>query len=153
MKKTQSIKERLNAHRTLLVRLDALETELEYIVDKYDNPKTTNFSGMPRGGGARELNETESIVYKKMELEKKIENLRDEIDRDWDALEPLLDVLDPTQALIMKLRYQYGADWAEISRRLYGRRPDYDERVDKYQNKMFKTHGRALLTLSDAAIP
>ena len=44
MKKTQSIKERLNAHRTLLVRLDALETELEYIVDKYDNPKTTRSS-------------------------------------------------------------------------------------------------------------
>ena len=34
MKKTQAIKERLNAHREMLTKLEALKQELQFIIDR-----------------------------------------------------------------------------------------------------------------------
>lgn len=148
MKKTQPIKERLNAHRDALEKLDALKLELEYAEDSYGNCKSPNFSGMP-GGGSKRTSETELIVGRKIELENKVKKKQAEIDQDWAELEHLIEQLKPIETLIVNLRYKYGEEWDAVCFAVFGRRKDYDLELDRYMNKMFKIHGRALLTLSE----
>ena len=148
MKKTQPIKERLNAHRDALEKLEALKLELEFA---YDTCKSSNYSGMPGGGGNKRTSETEMAVNRKIELENKVKKKQDEIDRDWDELEPMVEGLAPIETLIVNLRYRYGEDWDTVCFAVFGRRKDYDLELDRYMNKMFKIHGRALLALSEMA--
>ena len=151
MKKTQPIKERLNAHRDALEKLEALKLELEYAEESYGSAKSPNYSGMPGGGGNKRTSETEQIVGRKIELEEKVRRKQAEIDRDWDELEPMVEGLAPIETLIVNLRYRYGEDWDTICFAVFGRRKDYDLELDRYMNKMFKIHGRALLALSEMA--
>ena len=147
MKKTQPIKERLNAHLDMLDKLNSLKLELAFA---YDTCKSPNYSGMPRGGKS-ELSETEAAVQRKLELEKKIEKKQSEIDKDWAELEPLIEQLKPMETLVMNLRYYYGSEWEDVCKSIYGRRKDYELELDRYMNSMYKTHGRALLSLSEMA--
>lgn len=149
MKKTQPIKERLNAHRDALEKLEALKLELEYAEDQYGNCKSPNFSGMPGGGGSNRKSETELIVGRKIELETKVNLKQQEVDRDWAELEPMIETLKPIETLILNLRYRYGEGWDAVCFAVFGRRKDYDLELDRYMNKMFKIHGRALLALSE----
>ncbi len=148
MKKTQYIKDRLNKHRKMLEKLCALKEEREFILEKYESPRSPNISGIP-GGGNGEFTETEKIVHKKLELEEKIKVASEEIADDWAELSPLCNGLEPMQTLILNLRYQYGASWKDICKQIYGRREDYDGNMDLYMKRIFKEHGRALLFLSE----
>jgi hypothetical protein len=150
MKKTQPIKERLNAHRDALEKLEALKLELEYAEESYGCCKATNYSGMPGGsGGYKGTSETEVKVGRKIELEEKVRRKQTEINRDWDELEPMVEDLTPIETLIVNLRYRYGEEWDAVCFAVFGKRKDYDLELDRYMNKMFKIHGRALLALSD----
>ena len=144
MKKTQPIKERLNAHLDMIEKLNALKLELKFA---YDTCKSPNYSGMP-GGGKSELNETEAAVQRKLEIEKKIEKKQAEIDKDWAELEPLIEQLKPMETLVMNLRYYYGGEWKDVCKSIYGRRKDYEWEIDRYMHNVFLTHGRALATLA-----
>ena len=104
MKKTQPIKERLNAHLDMLEKLDALKLELQHAEEQYGSCGSPNYSGVP-GGGHRELTQTEAIVHRKIELEKKVAKKQAEIDRDWAELEPLIEQLKPIETLVLNLRY------------------------------------------------
>lgn len=148
-KKTKPIKERLNAHREMLEKLEALKQELEFAKAQYGSIPGPNYSGMPRGGGSSELTREEAIVYKKIELEKKVEAKKSEIERDWEKLEPFVERLKPSETLLIRLRYYYGAEWEDVCKGIYGRARDYDVELDRYMNRMFKMHGRALLELSE----
>lgn len=148
MKKTQFIKERLNRHLKMLKKLDAFKEELSFIMERYGSPKSPNLCYIPSGGGAT-LSETERIVEKKLELEEKIKITSEEAIRDWEEIFSLFGSLEPMQVLILNLRYQYGAEWKDICRQIYGRREDYDGNIDLYMRRIFKDHGRALLFLSE----
>lgn len=148
MKKTQFIKNRLNRHRKMLEKFEALKEELSFIMARYGSPRSPNLSGVPSGGSS-ELTETEQIVHKKMELEEKIKNAAAEISDDWSELSPLFNDLGPMQTLIINLRYQYGASWKEICKQIYGRREDYDGNMELYMKRIYNEHGRALLFLSE----
>lgn len=148
MKKTQPIKERLNAHLDMLAKLDALKLELKYAEEQYGSCGSPNFSGVP-GGGHREMTQTEAIVHRKIELENKVKKKQDEIDRDWAELEPLIEQLKPIETLIMNLRYLYGGEWEDVCFAIFGKFKDYAIETDRYMNKMFKAHGRALLSLAE----
>ena len=68
MKKTQPIKDRLNAHLKMLEKLQTLKLELEYAEEQYGECKAPNYSGMPGGGGDKRTSEQEAKVVRKMEL-------------------------------------------------------------------------------------
>ena len=152
MKKTQAIKERLNAHREMLTKLEALKQELQFIIDTYGSPRAIDYSGMPHGSGDG-TSETERVVFKKIAIEERVQKKESEITADWAELEPYVDQLAPAETLVINLRYYYGAEWREIALHLYGKRRDYDVEADKYMDKVFKTHGRALLNLSELFTP
>ena len=146
MKKTQPIKDRLNARLIMLEKLAAIKLEIQHV---YGSLKSPSYSGMPGGGGNNRSSEEERLVELKEELEKKAEMQQAEIDRDWAELEPLMEKLEPFQTLIMNLRYRYGEEWENVCNAVFGRHSDYDIEVDHYMNKMYKAHGRALLQLAD----
>ena len=151
MKKTQPIKERLNAHLEMLKKLESLKLELQFAEEQYGNCKNPDFSGMPGGGGYKGTSETELIVGRKIELENKVKKKQAEIDEDWAELEPLIEQLQPIETLIINLRYLYGSEWEDVCRAIFGKRSDYDIEADRYMNRMFKAHGRALLSLAERA--
>lgn len=146
MKKTNAIKERLNGHRRLLQRLHAMEQELEYL--RNPGPKIPRLTHTPRGGGLPGdpvAEATDQII----ELEKRMAQKRGEIEADWAELEPVVEDLQPVETLVVNLRYMHGAEWPEISRIIYGKADDYEVEIDRYLNKTFKIHGRALLTMAE----
>lgn len=145
MKKTDTIKKRLNNHIKMLEKLAADKLELQHV---YGTMKSPSFTGMPRGGGER-MTEEERLYLRIEELQEKVKKKQAEIDRDWADLEPLIEQLDPIETLIMNLRYRYGGEWPDVCFTIFGKRKDYEIDVDKYQNSMFKTHGRALCSLAD----
>ena len=149
MKKTQPIKERLNAHLDMLKKLNTLKLELQFAEDQYGNCKSPNYSGMPSGEGYNGTSETELIVSRKIELENKVKKKQAEIDRDWAELEPLIEQLQPIETLILNLRYLYGSEWEDVCFAVFGKCKDYAVEFDRYMNRMFKAHGRALLSLSE----
>lgn len=148
MKKTQPIKERLNEHRDMLTKLKALETELAFTEAQYGSTQSPNLSGMPSGGG-HVSNPVAEMVARKIELEEKVQKQRAKIEEDWAELEKCIEELKPVETLVINLRYYYGGEWDEICFSLFGRRKDYMEEIDRYMNRTFKIHGRALLTLSE----
>lgn len=152
MKKTQAIKERLNAHREMLEKLATLKQELEFAEESLGSPRAIDYSGMPHGSGDG-TSPTERVVLRKIALEEKVAQKEREIADNWLTLEPFVERLAPAETLVINLRYYYGADWKEINQRLYGKRKDFEEEVDRYMDKVFKTHGRALLNLSEIFTP
>ena len=50
---------------------------------------------------------------------------------------------------VLRLRYFDRADWDGICAALYGDRQDYLDRLDSYQNRTYKAHGRDLLRLAE----
>ena len=92
MKKTESIKKRLNDRMKMLEKLAALKMELEYV---YDACRGINLSGMPGGGGYKGTSEPEMLLAQKEKLENKVQRKQAEVDRDWDELEPLVENLEP----------------------------------------------------------
>lgn len=144
-KKTQKIKERLNKHLEMLDKLAAINMEILHV---YGTLRSPSFSGMP-GGGDHRTSEEERLFQRKAELEQKAERQQEAIDRDWSELEPLIETLQPFEMLVTNLRYRYGSEWEDVCREIFGKRNDYDMNIDKYSDKMFKAHGRALLALAE----
>lgn len=139
-KKTSATKERLNAHRDMLEKLAALKQELDYTEAQY---------GSTPGRNHNDLMREEAIDSKKTELEKRVKEKETEIEADWAELEPFVEKLSPIETLVVNLRYYYGAEWDEIHFQLFGKRHDYVDEIDRYQNRTFKIHGRALLALAE----
>ena len=69
--------------------------------------------------------------------------------KERNAIEGLiLQLSDPDERAVIRLRYFDRADWESTCGVLFGDRRDYVDRVDAYQNRTYKIHGRALLNLA-----
>lgn len=145
MKKTDNIKERLNTHRTMLEKLASLQNELEYA--RGQSLKIPKLTGMPSGGGLPG-DPVNAIVERVDELKARIEQKRAEIDADWAEIEPLVELLQPAETLVINLRYLHGADWPEVCAAVFGRSGDYEVELDRYMNRTYKIHGKALLAMA-----
>ena len=89
------------------------------------------------------------MVERKMELEEQIDRLKAEEKQERNAIEGLiLQLSDPDERAVIRLRYFDRADWESTCGVLFGDRRDYVDRVDAYQNRTYKIHGRALLNLA-----
>ena len=146
MKKTQPVKDRLNGHLKMLEKLAAIKMEISYV---YGAIKSPSFSDMPVGGGDKRSSEEERLYLLKEELEEKAARKQAEIDRDWADLEGMVEQLSPIETLIINLRYRYGEEWDDVCSTIFGKRSDYELEFDRYEDKMYKAHGRALCALAD----
>ena len=121
---THDIKERLGKYTRLLREIDNQYERLGRMEISMAAPPGPDMTGMPRGS-AEEREERA-------------------------ALEAMIrQVENPDERAVLRLRYFDRADWDGICAVLFSDRQDYLERIDSYQNRTYKAHGRALLRMAE----
>ena len=87
---------------------------------------------------------------RKMELEAKIRQKEAEEKAERRAIEAMTELMDdPDERLTIQLKYLDRAEWPDVTFALYGNRPDFADKADAYQRRMYRVHGRALLSLAE----
>ena len=143
------IKERFGKYARLLREIDNQLERLDRMEMTMASPPGPDLTGMPRGSGTPS-DRTGMMVERKMELEEQIDRLKAEEKKERNAIEGLiLQLSDPDERAVIRLRYFDRADWESTCGVLFGDRRDYVDRVDAYQNRTYKIHGRALLRLAE----
>jgi hypothetical protein len=146
---THDIKERLGKYTRLLREIDNQYERLGRMEISMAAPPGPDMTGMPRGSGTP-TDRTEMMVLRKMELEEQIEERLAEEREERAALEAMIrQVENPDERVVLRLRYFDRADWDGICAVLFSDRQDYLERIDSYQNRTYKAHGRALLRMAE----
>ena len=146
---THDIKERLGKYTRLLREIDNQYERLGRMEMTMAAPPGPNMTGMPRGSGTP-TDRTGMMVLRKMELEEQIEERLAEEREERTALEAMIQqVENPDERAVLWLRYFDRADWDGICAVLFSDRQDYLERIDSYQNRTYKAHGRALLRMAE----
>lgn len=145
---THDIKERLGKYTRLLREIDNQYERLGRMEISMAAPPGPDMTGMPRGSGTP-TDRTGMMVLRKMELEEQIEERLAEEREERAALEAMIrQVENPDERAVLRLRYFDRAGWDGICAVLFSDRRDYIDRVDAYQNRTYKIHGRALLNLA-----
>lgn len=145
--RTRRAKERLEAHRDMVKDLEALQTEFAYARKYMGKIAGTAYTGMPKGSPTPGRSRPEEEYIGLESIESRIREKESRICEDWEELEALLLQIKPMQALILKVRYHYGAEWGDICSELYGKKADYGTEYERYKNRMFGIHNRALQEL------
>lgn len=146
---TQRIKDRLAAYTAMLRDIDNQLERLDRMEMTMASPPGPDLTGMPRGSGTPS-DRTGMMVERKMELEEQIEERLAEEREERAALEAMIrQVENPDERAVLRLRYFDRADWDGICAVLFSDRQDYLERIDSYQNRTYKAHGRALLRMAE----
>ena len=131
---TQRIKDRLAAYTAMLRDIDNQLERLDRMEMTMASPPGPDLTGMPRGSGTPS-DRTGMMVERKMELEEQIDRLKAEEKQERNAIEGLiLQLSDPDERAVIRLRYFDRADWESTCGVLFGDRRDYVDRVDAYQN-------------------
>lgn len=137
----KSAKERLKRHLELLKKCKAKQLELSAV---YGGIRCSEYTGMPRGSATPGSSPVEKTATRKMNLEQEIELLSGNLEQDWMEIKPLVDELNPMEALVINLRYYHGLEWDEICRKLYAGQRDYEAETERYEGRMYSIHNRAL---------
>lgn len=146
---TQRIKDRLAAYTAMLRDIDNQLERLDRMEMTMASPPGPDLTGMPRGSGTPS-DRTGMMVERKMELEEQIKERLAEEREERAALEAMIrQVENPDERAVLRLRYFDRADWDGICGVLFSDRQDYLERIDSYQNRTYKAHGRALLRMAE----
>lgn len=143
------IKERLGEYTRLLREIDNQYERLGRMEMTMAAPPGPDMTGMPRGSGTP-TDRTGMMVLRKMELEEQIKETIAEEQKERASIEAMIQrVKHPDERAVLRLRYFDRPDWDGICAALYGDRQDYLDRLDSYQNRTYKAHGRALLRLAE----
>lgn len=146
---THDIKERLGKYTRLLREIDNQYERLGRMEMTMTAPPGPDMTGMPRGSGTPS-DRTGMMVLRKLELEEQIKDSLAEEREERAALEAMIQqVENPDERAVLRLRYFDRTDWDGICAVLFSDRQDYLERIDSYQNRTYKAHGRALLRMAE----
>lgn len=146
-KKTDAIKERLQAyaemrrdHEIQLERLERLRASMEY--------KSPSFEPIPGGGGG-DKDKMTNYVAEVMELEKEIGDDLHIMENERRALDHLIRKIPKAdERAVVRMKYFDGMGWTDITRAIFHREPDYKTAARAYQQRTYKLHGSALVSLA-----
>lgn len=142
------IKQRLKKFRRKALECKSMKEEVRYMEESYGDLSSMTFDAMPKGSPSG-VSPQERQVIRKLELEERIVKREAELNAEWhEEMEPFVEQIEPMNALVIRLRYFYGAEWPDITRQVYGKRKEYETEQENYLNKIFKRHGRAILELA-----
>lgn len=81
-------------------------------------------------------------------IDDRLRRLRCEEAAENAALMALIETLPSAeQRQVLFARYFDGHTWADVTAVLYGLRPDFDEKAESYERRVYRIHGNALETL------
>ncbi|MGP1348501.1 MAG: DUF1492 domain-containing protein [Stomatobaculum sp.] len=146
-KKTDAIKEHLQAyadmrrdHENQLERLDRLRASAEY--------KSPSFESMPGGGGG-EKDKMTNYVAEVIELEKEIGSALQIMEQERKELDHLIRKIQKAdERAVIRMKYFDGMGWTDITHVLFHREDDYKQAGRQYQQRTYKLHGSALVSLA-----
>lgn len=145
---TDAVKKKLESYEAMLKKIHNQTQRLNTLEASMGSASTSNITGMPGGSGNGDSIEERQII-KKEELQYKIKKLKREEQELLDELEAMIEQLqDPDEQTVIEMHYIDLLRWWPICKALYGTKPDYEEKADKYLKKTFKIHGSALLALA-----
>ena len=79
----------------------------------------------------------------------RLRRLREVEEAEHRALSELINGLPtPEQRQVLFARYFDGHAWAEVTAVVFGRRPDFLEKADSYERRVYRLHGSALANLN-----
>jgi hypothetical protein len=110
------IKRRLNSYRDMDAERRQLQAQLLRVEMLMDAPGGSNWDGMPHGTGVS--NPVEKMVTKKLTLENRYRTKLAELVEAQEAIEALIEVLEPTERCLARYRYLDGLRWEDVCVRI-----------------------------------
>lgn len=147
-------KERLQRYANLVQEIDRQFEALEIMEEKLTSPKSSNLTGMPRSTASGSFDRMSMAIAKKEDMEQYVKALLQKERQEAQAIEEAVQLLEePNERQVIRLRYVDGFTWTEVCRALFGRRKDYEERLDTFERRTYKIHGKALINLEAVTTP
>ena len=113
----------------------------------YGEPSGPNLSGMPHSGGISDP--TGAAVQRKEELETRIKRKQEQAAAERATIEDTTErIADPDERLVIQMRYIDFAAWPDIAFALFGKLSDYIEKMESYERRTSRIHGRALVNVA-----
>lgn len=117
------MKERLKAYRRLMVEIEIEESRRAALYDD-------------EGYGAKRAREAIDVRLRK---------LREREEAEHRALSEIInDLPTPEQRQVLFARYVDGHAWCGVARILFGRKPDFWDKMESYERRVYRIHGEAL---------
>ena len=145
---TDKIKARLRRYPAILRDIENQYERLNWLETAEGIMPKPNLSGMPRPQGGIS-NPTATAAERRKEIMEKIDRKKAQAKAERMAIENMSDLIEnPDERLVIQLKYIDFAEWPSINFALFGNMPDYLEKVEAYQRRTYRIHGRALITLA-----
>ena len=142
----EPVKQRLQRYTELLEEIDNQSERLMRLEASMTAPRSPNMDGMPRAGHGTD--QIGAAIARKEAVEVSLKETVAEADREYWQLERAVKQLRKAQErMVLRLRYFDRCTWTDITDVLFGRRPDYDDKLESYTRRAQRIHGAALMSL------
>lgn len=143
------VKQRLVELRESDKYIENLFEQKEMIEAQLTGISSPSLSDMPKSGTSSSPDRFTYKIAKLDELKAKIAKKIEQRDKERRYFEKLLSsVKKANQVSVIEMRYFYAMEWEEINNAIFGRKEDFEYRMDTYVRRTFYIHGEALSALA-----
>ena len=133
----------LTNYTELIRKLNRAEQRIDnFKVTMYD-PKTTSYSDMPRASGDG-MSRQERMILRLSSMEENLRKLADEEERLYERIDNAIQGMKADLGALLSFRYLDGMKWEMVSVELYGDKPDFYDKEEKYLKRTYRDHKSAL---------
>ena len=111
-----NIKKKLNSYRSMRAEHLQILEELKRLETLMGSPARPNIDGMPRSSSGS--NPVESKVIKYITLEKHYKAQLEKLVDAQEAIERMIEPLEPTERMLARFRYIDGLSWENVSNKM-----------------------------------
>lgn len=144
----EAVKQRLIDLRDLRREIENQSERLERLETKLVGVGAQALTDMPKSP-SQSNDRISDLVQQKFDLEEDIRATLEHRRRERMFFEKIIRRLKRSdERAVIRSRYLDGASWGDVVDLLYGDEEDLLEREDMYRKRVFKLHGRALLSMA-----
>lgn len=144
----EAVKQRLIDLRDLRREIENQSERLERLETKLVGVGAQAFTDMPKSPSPSN-DRISDLMQQKFDLEEDIRATLEHRRRERMFFEKIIRRLKRSdERAVIRSRYLDGASWGDVVDLLYGDEEDLLEREDMYRKRVFKLHGRALLSMA-----
>lgn len=138
-----AVREWLEGYRREESELDELIDRVRELRGSATSIRAQEITDMPKGKGSDDP--LCDYVIQLERLEGNMERRLELHERDREALVDLTRKIKRKEDKeVIKCRYLFGMEWAEIRFRIYGRQKEYAVHQERYDRRMYRAHNRAI---------
>lgn len=143
-----AVRERLNQYLSTEQDIDNQIERLERLDSKMKGVSAQVLTGMPRSPSAS--NDRMAIMLgQKEDLEQSIKEAVSQQSQERNEIEEILTHIDkPDERAVIRMRYLDRTEWKEVLDMMFGGRPDFLEKEETYERRMYRVHSSAILNMA-----